>query len=172
MKKSCITGISSNWSDDNPYSWSEPAYHPPTEQYKNAPVCPGRDGRLHKNLLCPVDVNEQPGGSLPDIQSLKAAKTFLLEHRKKVKKGNKKPFLLAVGFHKPHVPLKYPMKYRGKCSFHFSRVQHRSYLLYVKCLARAATDKSVLSMNICHIIFSYFIYIKGENYLIYVPNVI
>ncbi|XP_011860062.1 PREDICTED: iduronate 2-sulfatase [Vollenhovia emeryi] len=32
-------GISSNGSDDSPYSWTEKPFHPYTERYKNAPVC-------------------------------------------------------------------------------------------------------------------------------------
>ena len=33
-----FTGKSSNKTDDYPYSWSVPAYHPPTQQYKMAKV--------------------------------------------------------------------------------------------------------------------------------------
>ena len=29
-----------NHTDDYPYSWSEPGWHPPTQHYKQAPVCP------------------------------------------------------------------------------------------------------------------------------------
>lgn len=32
-------GISSNNSDDHPYSWSEIPFHPFTERYKDAPIC-------------------------------------------------------------------------------------------------------------------------------------
>lgn len=34
-----IIGISSNGSDDSPYSWTEKPFHPYTDRYKNAPVC-------------------------------------------------------------------------------------------------------------------------------------
>lgn len=34
-----FTGISSNNSDDSPYSWSETPFHPFTERYKDAPMC-------------------------------------------------------------------------------------------------------------------------------------
>jgi iduronate 2-sulfatase len=51
-------GVCSNKSDDMPYSWSLPPFHPTTEKYKNDPVCPGLDGRLHTNLFCPVDVRK------------------------------------------------------------------------------------------------------------------
>lgn len=57
--------------------------------------------------MCPVVVDEQPGGSLPDLQSLEAAVEFLREN------GGKEAFFLAVGFHKPHVPLKFPVEYLG-----------------------------------------------------------
>ena len=33
-----VSGIASNYTDDYPYSWSMPAYHPPTEKYKMAKV--------------------------------------------------------------------------------------------------------------------------------------
>ncbi|XP_049808034.1 iduronate 2-sulfatase [Schistocerca nitens] len=99
-------GISSNYSDDQPYSWSEEPFHPPTEQYRDSPVCHGTSGQLGRNLICPVSVELQPGKSLPDLQSLEAAKKFLREKREE-------PFLLAVGFHKPHIPLKFPREYLG-----------------------------------------------------------
>lgn len=34
-----FVGISSNNSDDSPYSWSEKPFHPYTNRYKDAPVC-------------------------------------------------------------------------------------------------------------------------------------
>lgn len=61
-------GICSNYTDDMPYSWTAPPYHPPTQEYMNAAVCPGEDGGLHRNLVCPVHVPSQPEASLPDIQ--------------------------------------------------------------------------------------------------------
>jgi len=38
-KQTFYTGISSNGSDDSPYSWTEKPFHPYTDRYKNAPVC-------------------------------------------------------------------------------------------------------------------------------------
>jgi iduronate 2-sulfatase len=56
-----------------------------------------------------VDVKEQPLGSLPDIQ----IKEFAVEALKNRSKSED-PFFLAVGFHKPHIPLHFPKHYLGK----------------------------------------------------------
>lgn len=100
-------GISSNFTDDAKFSWSKTPYHPPTEKYKEAKVCVTRNGSLARNLLCPVIVKEQPGGSLPDLESLSAAKDFLKYHNQ----ITNLPYFLAVGFHKPHIPIKFPIEY-------------------------------------------------------------
>ncbi|XP_045459422.1 iduronate 2-sulfatase [Melitaea cinxia] len=101
-------GLSSNFTDDYPYSWTEKPYHPASQKYKDAAVCKSKhSNELHKNLLCPINVREQPDGTLPDLETLKYSIDLL-------KKRNDKPFLLAVGFHKPHIPLKYPHKYLRK----------------------------------------------------------
>nr|XP_056715316.1 iduronate 2-sulfatase [Euleptes europaea] len=99
-------GVSSNRSDDYPYSWSVPPFHPSSEKYENTKVCKGKDGQLHANLLCPVDVAEMPEGTLPDIQSTGEAIRLL----KMVKENNSK-FFLAVGYHKPHIPFRYPQEF-------------------------------------------------------------
>ena len=62
------------------------------------------------NLVCPVTVADMPEQSLPDIQIADYA-TQMLANLSSVKS---KPFFLAVGFHKPHIPLKYPKEYLGK----------------------------------------------------------
>jgi len=59
------------------------------------------------NLVCPVDVTKMPEGTLPDIQTTDYATQFL-RNRSKMRQ---KPFFLAVGYHKPHIPLKYPQEY-------------------------------------------------------------
>ncbi|KAJ3588105.1 hypothetical protein NHX12_011700 [Muraenolepis orangiensis] len=66
-------GIASNYTDDYPYSWSAPPYHPPSFRYEKEKVCKGEDGALHANLLCAVNVTEQPGGILPDMESASEA---------------------------------------------------------------------------------------------------
>ncbi|XP_055631229.1 iduronate 2-sulfatase [Toxorhynchites rutilus septentrionalis] len=101
-------GVSSNYTDDYPLSWSNVPYHPSTEKYMNEPVCIDiPTGKLKKNLLCPVDLELQPENTLPDIQSTLAAKDFLQQRQNKTRE----PFLLAVGYHKPHIPFKFPSKY-------------------------------------------------------------
>ncbi|XP_064933559.1 iduronate 2-sulfatase isoform X2 [Columba livia] len=99
-------GVSSNYSDDYPYSWSIPPFHPSTEKYENDKTCRGKDGKLYANLVCPVDVSEMPSGTLPDIQSTEEAIRLL-----DVMKANKQKFFLAVGYHKPHIPLRYPQEF-------------------------------------------------------------
>jgi len=101
-------GICSGRNDDFPYSWSKPAFHPPTQQYKMKPVCPGDDGKGHVNLLCAVNVTSQPQQSLPDIQSSEHAVETI---KSMASSKSEKPFFLAVGFHKPHIPYKFPEEY-------------------------------------------------------------
>ncbi|XP_072600766.1 iduronate 2-sulfatase isoform X2 [Vulpes vulpes] len=100
-------GISSNYSDDSPYSWSIPPYHPSSEKYENTKTCRGPDGELHANLLCPVDIADVPEGTLPDKQSTEQA-IRLLEKTK----TSTRPFFLAVGYHKPHIPFRYPKEFQ------------------------------------------------------------
>lgn len=66
-------------------------------------MCKGDDGRLHANLLCAVNVTEQPGGTLPDLESTEEAISLLKSQAHK-----DHPFFLAVGFHKPHIPFRIP----------------------------------------------------------------
>jgi len=61
------------------------------------------------NLLCPVDVAQQPEGSLPDIQSADHAVEMLKSLS--TRDSDDQPFFLAVGFHKPHIPFKFPEEY-------------------------------------------------------------
>ncbi|CAH1777299.1 unnamed protein product [Owenia fusiformis] len=104
-------GRSSNYTDDLYYSWSAPTWHPPTQSYKQSKVCPSANGHLHQNIVCPVDVAKQPGQSLPDIQSTGEAIKMLQQKSSERQYGSTTPWFLAVGFHKPHIPLKYPKEY-------------------------------------------------------------
>ncbi|XP_028445013.1 iduronate 2-sulfatase isoform X2 [Perca flavescens] len=101
-------GIASNHTDDYPYSWSIPAYHPASFRYEKEKMCKGEDGKLHANLLCAVNVTEQPGGTLPDMESTDEAVRLL-----KTRANDDVPFFLAVGFHKPHIPFRIPQEYLG-----------------------------------------------------------
>lgn len=62
------------------------------------------------NIVCPVDVDKMPEQTLPDLQSADYAVNIL----RNLSSNKKQPFFLAVGFHKPHIPLKYPEEYLGK----------------------------------------------------------
>ncbi|XP_069568306.1 iduronate 2-sulfatase isoform X1 [Brachyistius frenatus] len=99
-------GIASNHTDDYPYSWSIPAYHPASFRFEKEKMCKGEDGKLHANLLCAVNVSEQPGGTLPDLESTDEAVRLL-----KSRVNCDVPFFLAVGFHKPHIPFRIPKEY-------------------------------------------------------------
>lgn len=105
-------GISSNHNDDFPLSWSNETFHPSTEQYMNAAVCFDKHTHTmpHRNLVCPVHVKSQPDRTLPDIQSVAEAKR-LLNTFNSMDTKIVKPFFIAIGFHKPHIPFMFPKKY-------------------------------------------------------------
>lgn len=96
-------GISSNFNDDFPLSWSKQPYHPSSEIFSNEPTCP-QSGKLKRNVFCPIHVQQQPMKTLPDIQSIREACRF-------VRNSPTQPFFLSVGLHKPHIPLRFPSKY-------------------------------------------------------------
>lgn len=74
----------------------------------NRPVCPDIiTGKLEKNVICPVHVADQPLATLPDIESMAKAKEIIANHVN----SSTKPYFMAVGFHKPHIPLRFPDRY-------------------------------------------------------------
>ncbi|XP_070552725.1 iduronate 2-sulfatase-like [Ptychodera flava] len=115
MGKVMHPGIASNNTDDYPYSWSQPAYHPSSQKYHWTPSCPGPGGNHYRNLCCPLDVKVQPGGTLPDIQSTEYAMEMLTnisQQHQSQNPADKQPFFLAVGYHKPHISYKYPKEFQ------------------------------------------------------------
>lgn len=69
------------------------------------------------NVFNTLQVEQQPGGSLPDIQSTEFATSWLQKWalKQESKSDNEKqPFFLAVGYHKPHIPLKFPLEFLGE----------------------------------------------------------
>uniref|UniRef100_UPI00358F140C iduronate 2-sulfatase n=1 Tax=Myxine glutinosa TaxID=7769 RepID=UPI00358F140C len=102
-------GIASNHTDDYPYSWTKKPYHPSTQKYKNAKVCRDATGHQAANVVCPVNVSNVPEGTLPDIQTTNQAQWLLHQF---AKLQIEQPFFLALGYHKPHIPLKYPKEYK------------------------------------------------------------
>lgn len=78
-------------------------------------VCPGEDAMLHANIVCPVNVTKQPEHTLPDMQITSEALRVLeqLNAESQINVESRQPFLLAVGLHKPHIPLKFPESFRG-----------------------------------------------------------
>lgn len=102
-------GTSSGDTDDFPYSWSKKPYHPSTLEYEKDKVCE-KNGEKYENLYCPVNVNDQPGKTLPDLQTIDQARAFLENYPEEIDETSK-PFFLAVGLHKPHIPFRIPEQY-------------------------------------------------------------
>ncbi|XP_067642446.1 iduronate 2-sulfatase [Eurosta solidaginis] len=98
-------GLSSNNTDDYPYSWSTPTFRPQSEKYMNSPVCPDTSGMLRKNLICPVNLQTQPLRTLPDIESTMEAIRFISTYNRR------RPFFLALGLHKPHINFRFPQQF-------------------------------------------------------------
>lgn len=93
-----------NGYDDSKYSWSPeglPYYHSPIENDYG----PGNK----TSLWWAFDGFED--NQLPDGQICDNALKVLQELRMNKTKGDNRPFFLAVGFHKPHVPQYAPKKY-------------------------------------------------------------
>lgn len=111
MGKIFHPGVSSYNTDDYPLSWTARPFRPKTERFMNSPVCPDKYGVLRKNLICPVDLHTQPYKTLPDIESVTEAVRFI-ESRSKARR----PYFLALGFHKPHINFRIPSEYMHRFS--------------------------------------------------------
>lgn len=72
--------------------------------------------QTRRNLICPITVKNQPGGTLPDIEITNYAVEYL---KNKSKTDNSVPFFLALGYNKPHIPFRIPEAYFGKNYFIF-----------------------------------------------------
>lgn len=110
-------GPSSGHTDDFPFSWTMAPFHGISEKYKNSPVCPPLENstdfanqKFASNLVCPVKVDQQPFKTLPDIESTQAVVGFL-NNFKQLSSNVTKKFFIALGFNKPHIPLKFPKEY-------------------------------------------------------------
>lgn len=89
-------------------------------------MCRGEEGGLHANLLCAVNVTEQPGGTLPDMESTDEAITLLKDWAQR----DVGRFFLAVGFHKPHIPFRIPQVRRNSTGFLVSQSDFLQMLLF------------------------------------------
>lgn len=72
----------------------------------NAAICYDASMMPKRNLVCPVNVMTQPESTLPDIQSVHETKRIL-----SATTHGERPFFIAVGLHKPHIPFRFPAKY-------------------------------------------------------------
>ncbi|KAI1300194.1 Iduronate 2-sulfatase [Halotydeus destructor] len=125
-------GKISGHDDDYAYSWSRKPFHGSTEQFKNSPVCGNDEQHLGANLVCPVDVNKQPMQTLPDIEATRAAIDFISDHSKNSEMDRK--LFIAIGFNKPHIPLKYPAHFLDLYA-EVDVAQHREYPPFAGLLA-------------------------------------
>ncbi|KAK7097570.1 hypothetical protein V1264_004525 [Littorina saxatilis] len=100
-------GSTSGNTDDYPFSWTFPARHAPSLKYFYDKICPGPDGKLYDNAVCPLERSQIPSGKLPDEENADFAVSFLQN-----RSVDQKPFFLALGFHKPHLPFRYDAKYK------------------------------------------------------------
>ena len=89
-----------NGHDDIAYSWSLPYYHSPLQ---------GEYGGNTTSSWWSFDGFED--NQLPDGQIADNAIETLRQLKQNQSKGDDRPFFLAVGFHKPHLPFYAPTKY-------------------------------------------------------------
>lgn len=75
------------------------------------------------NVVCPVNVSTQPEHTLPDIQSTQHAVKFIEKLS-----NESQPFFLALGYHKPHIPFKFPQEYLSR--YYINNVKNQSTCSY------------------------------------------
>ena len=92
-----------NGNDDKAYSWSLPYYHSPLQ---------GKYGGNQTSSWWSFEGFED--NQLPDGQIADNAIQTLQQLKQNQSKGDDRPFFLAVGFHKPHLPFYAPEKYFDK----------------------------------------------------------
>ena len=131
--------------DDYPLSWSKPPFHPPTQKHRNDPDCPPDK---ESNLLCPVDLATVPDQTLPDIQSADYATQFLRNH-------SDGPFFLAVGFHKPHIPLKFPKQFLDLYPLDKIKEASNPTWYKIKCVSKRDFRRKKEKMETCSLFSSY-----------------
>ena len=84
--------------DDRAYSWSLPYFHSPLE------------GKVNWSGPAWVSYEDYEDNQLPDGQIADNAVSTLQAIKQNRSQGDKTPFFLAVGFHKPHLPFRAPSK--------------------------------------------------------------
>ena len=108
-------GHASGGNDDGPFSWSEPYFHAPNLNYWSGKVRqPGCDGCGDSWIA--VSETAEKATPLPDTQIAEHAVKSLANFSangvgKELDQAGTKPFFLAVGFHKPHLPFVAPSRF-------------------------------------------------------------
>ena len=101
MGKIFHRGQASDW--DDPPSWTLPYYQPGNKRYWNS----------KKPSWYAVPPDQRKIKPLPDEQTTKHAVYMLRKLAPKAKSGEK-PFFLAVGFYKPHLPFVFPEEFLAR----------------------------------------------------------
>eukprot|EP00943_MAST-04B_sp_MAST-4B-sp1_P002171 g2171.t1 len=110
-----IPGMSKH-GDDAPYSWSEECFHAPNLQYWDSKVKESGCKDCGNSWIAVAPDAEQkmplPGTQIAN-NAIKQLQSFASKHIGKNNKDNdiSRPFFLAIGFHKPHLPFVAPERF-------------------------------------------------------------